>query len=236
MIVWNEGDRIRRQLRQMSAFASTADIIVVDGGSTDGSLEHSFLAENLVTALVVTYERGLGTAVRLALAFALMQGYEGIITVDGNGKDGIEAVTEFAAALNEGWDLVQGSRFLVGGVHGNTPLDRLLAIRLLAAPLSKLSGFKYSDPTNGFRALSRRYLLDPRLQPIRPQFVHFNLQHYLIFEAPRLGFKVKEIPVKRIYPKHGPVPTKIDGIRDRWRVMSALLATVVGWYRPSSSK
>ena len=232
VITLNEGGRIRGQLLRMKRFAESIDIIIADGDSTDGSLNPEYLKSCGVRTLLITKEIGLSTATRLALSYAMEQGYDGVVTIDGNGKDGVEALPEFLRQLDAGYDLVQGSRFMAGGVQKNTPRFRLFAIRCLAVPLLALGGFRYTDPTNAFRALSRSYLLDPRIQPFRPEFVYFSLQLFLIYEAARLKFKIIEIPVSRVYPDDGSVPTKITTLRHLWRNMSEIIQTVIGRYRP----
>ena len=71
VIAWNEGDRIRTQLRQMSARADLADILVVDGDSQDGPMEQEWLRVCKVRGLLVIQEPGLGTAIRGAIQFAI---------------------------------------------------------------------------------------------------------------------------------------------------------------------
>jgi glycosyltransferase involved in cell wall biosynthesis len=232
----NEGERIRTQLATMAQqrIADNADILILDGGSTDGSTEPAYLQAQGVRALLVKTGPGkLSAQLRMGYAFALREGYAGIITVDGNNKDGTEAIPSFIRELRLGFDLVQGSRFIRGGEAVNTPLTRLLAIRLLHAPLSSLgAGFWYTDTTNGYRAYSRRYLLDERVQPFRDIFVTYELLAYLSIRGPRLGFKVKEIPVARRYPDHGKVPTKIKGMRGNLKLIEILLSVILGRYNP----
>jgi len=232
VVTWNEGERIKEQLRRMKEWASLADIILADGRSVDGSTDPTFLQEMGVRALLITDERGLCTATRMGLGYAMSQGYDGTITVDGNGKDGVEALPAFIEHLDRGYDLVQGSRFMKGGVHKNTPLERYIGVRFIIAPLIALGGFWYTDPTNAFRAMSARFLFDPRVQPIRRVFVRFNLQHYLIYRAAKLGFRVTEIPVKRVYPDDGTVPTKIVTWKSKWLIVKELLVTITGRYNP----
>jgi dolichol-phosphate mannosyltransferase len=231
----NEGERLRAQLARMRPLAALADIIIADGRSTDGSTEPRFLAEMEVRALLITDEHGLGTATRMGLAYALEQGYAGIVTVDGNGKDGVEALPDFLARLDQGYDLVQGSRFIAGAFHQNTPLERRLAIQGLMSPLLFIGcGHFYSDPTNAFRAMSARFLEDPRVQPVRRIFVRFNLQIYLICRAARLGFRLREIPVRRVYPAGGEIPTKIRGLRTKALILRELLAVIMGRCDPKN--
>jgi len=232
VITWNEGERIKKQLKRMKQNLHLADIIIADGDSEDGSTEHRFLKEQGVRTLLVTKERGLCTAIRMALAYGLMQGYEGIVTVNGNGKDGIEALPDFLTALDEGCDIVQGSRFIKGGMHKNTPLLRYLGIKFVYSPiLSLASGFYLTDPTNGFRAVSRRFLLDKRVLPFRKEFIRFNLEYYLDYRAARLGYKIKEIPVSRVYPGDGSIPTKIHGLSVLTNILE-MVKVAVGSYNP----
>ena len=106
-----------------------ADIIIVDGGSSDGSLELDALQKVGVRGLLVKTAPGkLSAQLRCAYAFALDQGYEGIVTIDGNDKDDPEAVVRFIEALKQGVDFVQASRFVAGGVAENTPKSRDFAM------------------------------------------------------------------------------------------------------------
>jgi dolichol-phosphate mannosyltransferase len=235
VFVINEGEKIRKQLQAMKSFASQIDILVADGGSTDGSLTPEIMtAADCAALLVKTGPGKLSAQMRMALAYAMQREYEGVITIDGNGKDGIEAIPQFIRLLDEGWDHIQGSRFVPGGHHANTPLSRLLAVRLLHAPLmSVAAGVHYTDTTNGFRAYSRRFLLDPRVQPFRDVFVGYELHYYLAIRAAKLGFRVCETPVSRVYPAHGPVPTKISPLRGNWLVLRTLVRALRGAYDPA---
>ena len=233
--VMNEGERIKRQLSRMQQSASLADIILADTRSTDGSTGHDLLKSFGVRTLLTLDEKGLSLATMAAFHYAAQQGYEGLVTVDGNGKDGVEALREFVKGLDDGYDLVQGGRFMKGGFHKNTPWDRYVGIRFVMAPMIALrTGTWYSDPTNAFRALSMRFLLDERVQPVRRVFLRFSLQHYLIYRAAGLGFKIKQIPVSRVYPDDGSIPTKIIGWRLKWLDLYELIETLFGKYDPPS--
>jgi len=215
----------------MLELSGLADIVIADWHSSDGSTDPELLRGHGVRTLLVTDEGGLGTAIRMSLAYAIEQGYEGVVTLDGNGKDGVQAIPEFLRRLEDGWDFVQGSRFLTDGVHANTPLDRHLGIRLIVSPLLSLTARRrITDPTNGFRAMSRAYLTDPGLQPIRKVFVRFNLQLYLVYRAVPLGYRFIEIPVVRRYPSEGTIPTKITDLRTKLLFVAELLRTVLGRY------
>lgn len=231
--VINEGERIKNLLSRMVAVnvSSYADIIIVDGGSKDGSLELNTLKHLSVKGLLLKTGPGkLSSQLRCGYAFALEQGYQGIVTIDGNDKDDPDAIPKFIDALKQGYDFVQASRFIKGGVAENTPASRDFAIRFIHAPMLRLfSGFKWTDTTQGFRAYSRKMLMDSRIAPFRDIFSSYELLAYLSYRAPKLGFRCIEIATVRRYPK-GEVPTKISAISGNWAVLSILFSACFGRY------
>ncbi|WCE10367.1 MULTISPECIES: glycosyltransferase family 2 protein [Pseudomonas] len=233
--VINEGERILNLLRRMAAvkIADIADVIIVDGGSTDGSLEPQRLQELGVRGLLVKTAPGkLSAQLRCAYAFVLDEGYTGIVTIDGNDKDDPDAIPRFIEAIEQGYDFVQASRFLAGGVAENTPKSRDFAIRFIHAPmLSLASGFHWTDTTQGFRAYSRAMLLDPRVAPFRDEFSTYELLAYLSYRVPKLGYRCVELPTVRRYPK-GEVPTKISSVRGNLSVLQVLMKACAGHYNP----
>lgn len=135
--------------------------------------------------------------------------------------------------LKDGYDMVQASRFMKGGIHRYTPLLRLIAIHAIFIPLMAFgSGYWFTDPTNGFKGFSRRYLLDERMQVFRNIFKKFNMQFYLNYRPHRLGYKVLEIPASRIYAEDGTLVTKIHGLQTHLVMMLELIRTVTGAYNP----
>ena len=216
-----------------SNIPAIADIIIVDGGSSDGSLDANFLQTMAVRGLLEKLGAGkLSAQLRCGYRFALEHGYLGIVTIDGNDKDDPKDIVNFIALLESGVDFVQASRFIHGGTAENTPKLRDFAIRYIHAPgLSLASGFHWTDTTQGFRAYSRRLLLDPRLAPFRHVFNGYELLAYLSYRAPRLGYRCIESPTTRRYPK-GAIPTKISAFRGNLAVFKVLIRACCGLYNP----
>lgn len=234
--VINEGERIRRELAraQKAGVDRLVDILLCDGGSTDGSTDPALLQSLGVNTLLVKTGPGRqGAQLRMGIWFALERGYRGVVTIDGNDKDSIEDVGRFVDKLKEGLDLVQGSRFIPGGRAVNTPLSRYLAVRLIHAPVISLTAHHhFTDTTNAYRAYSRRYLTHPGVQPLRDVFAGYELLAYLSVRATQLGLSACEIPVARVYPKKGKTPTKISPLKGNASLLKILFQNAAGRYRP----
>ncbi len=232
----NEGERIIKELKRACRFhvADYADIVICDGGSTDGCTEESRLRKLRVNTLLVKQGAGKqGAQLRMGIWWALERGYKGIITIDGNNKDSIEDVPHFIEKLREGYDFIQGSRFIRGGRAVNTPFIRTVSVRLVHAPVISLTAHhKFTDTTNAYRAYSAEYLRDGRVQPLRDIFMTYELLAYLSVRATQIGRKACEIPVTRAYPKTGKTPTKISFLKGNSELMKILILNAMGAYLP----
>ena len=232
----NEGDRIHKELKraQENNVSDYADIVICDGGSSDGCTEEAKLRALDVNTLLVKQDAGKqGAQLRMGIWWALERGYKGIITVDGNNKDSIEDVPRFIEKLEEGYDIIQGSRFVKGGHAINTPFIRNIAVRLIHAPVISLTAHhKFTDTTNAYRAYSRRYLTDERVQPLRDIFMTYELLAYLSVRATQIGMKACEIPVTRAYPKGEKTPTKISFFKGNNELLKILFSNARGKYNP----
>lgn len=235
----NEGDRIHRELYRAQQYnvSNFVDIVICDGGSSDGCTAERKLRKLDVNTLLVKQDAGKqGAQLRMGIWWGLQRGYKGIITIDGNNKDSIEDVPKFIEKLKEGYDLIQGSRFVKGGKAINTPFIRYISVRLIHAPIVSLTAKqKFTDTTNAFRGYSADYLQDERVQPLRDIFMTYELLAYLSVRATQLGYNACEIPVTRVYPKNGKTPTKISFFKGNSELMKILFKNLLGIYKPSES-
>jgi dolichol-phosphate mannosyltransferase len=233
----NEGERIIKELKRAYKYkvSDYADIVICDGGSTDDCTEERKLRKLKVNTLLVKQDTGKqGAQLRMGIWWSLQRGYKGIITIDGNNKDSIEDVPKFIAKLQEGYDFIQGSRFVKGGRAINTPFIRTISVKLIHAPIISITAHqRFTDTTNAYRAYSERYLKDERVKPLRDVFMTYELLAYLSVRATQIGYKACEIPVTRAYPKKGKTPTKISFFKGNYELMKILFKNLLGCYNPN---
>lgn len=236
----NEGNKILSQLNKIKTLNidKIVDIIICDGGSNDGSMKENKLIELGVNTLLTKKDIGkLSAQLRMGYSYAIERGYNGIITVDGNNKDSMESIPLFVEYLDEGFDFVQGSRYIKGGKAINTPKIRHIAVKLIHIPIISLAAkFKYTDTTNGFRGYSVKFLLDERVKPFRNIFQSYELLAYLSVRAPELQYKTIEIPVTREYPLNKKTPTKISFFKGNFELLKVLFKVLFNDYDPKEYK
>lgn len=230
----NEGERIAKELERAKKhnIHNLIDIIICDGGSVDGCTDSQKLKSLGVNTLLTKRNTGRqGAQLRMGFWWALERGYEGIITIDGNNKDSIEDIPKFIEKLDQGYDFVQGSRFIKGGKAINTPLIRHISVILIHAPIISITAkHRFTDTTNAFRGHSRKYLTDRRVQPFRNIFMTYELLAYLSTRASQIGLKVCEVAVTREYPKEGKIPTKISFLKGNFELLKILFKNFNGFY------
>ena len=230
---YNEITYFPSQIKKMRACGvfDLVDVVVCDARSTDGCAEPKMLQENGFTALLIRKGPGrYSTDLRMGYGWAAKQGYEGFITVDAFDRDDTSSIPAFIEKLDEGYDYIQGSRYVKGGKHIRTPLTRYLAMRLLSGPIISLSaGHHLTDVTNGYRAYSKRFILAKNVRAFRPEFNFHELIYYLPSAAGRKGYRLIEVPVTRIYQNETKYSTHAS-MKSNFRFIKGMVWTLLGKY------
>lgn len=226
----NEGERIQEQLKKIKSLSleNVVDIFISDSNSTDKSLEKNFLQECSIRAKINVSEGRQGSAFRAGINEIFEQNYDGIITVDGNNKDSMHSIFDFVEKLEDGYDFVQGSRFMQGGKHKNTPFVRLLAMKLILIPtVNILANHNYTEIASAFRAYSTKLLKEADV--LRDCFISYEFLWYMSVFAAKNNYKITEIPTERYYPKTKKTPTKIS-LKDCFDILFQVYYLAKGKY------
>jgi len=96
-----------------------------------------------------------------------------------SGKDRPEEIPVLLAKLDEGYDYIQGSRFMQGGASVNLPFARWILIHGFTLMFRILTGFNGSDVTNGFRAYRLSLLDDSRMDIHQEWLDRYELEYYI---------------------------------------------------------
>jgi glycosyltransferase involved in cell wall biosynthesis len=192
------------------------DIIVVDSGSTDRTVERAQAAGARVVSL---RERGYGRACRAGAEAA--PDCDIVMFLDGDGSDCPELIPRLVEPITEGrYDFVIGSRTRGQRQRGSMAAHQLLAGRVIGAAMRLLYGVRYTD-MGPFRAIRRDVLM--RLG-MREETYGWNLEMQM--RAARAGLRILELPVAHRRRAGG--LSKVSGnlrgtVRASWRILVTFL-------------
>ena len=226
-IAFNEEQKIGSVIDRFNR-SDVTEIMVIDDCSTDGTGDVA--RGKGVRVVSHAQRRGAGAAIRTAIEYARRHQFDVLVILAGNDKDRPEEIPRLLTPIVEdGYDLVQGSRYLRGGNYGNTPLYRQIATRFIHPLLfSLVTGRWITDSTNGFRAIRLSMCDDPRINLHQDWLDQYELEPYIFYQAIRLGYKVTEVPVTKIYPPKALGYTKMRPIVGWWSILRPLLYLALG--------
>jgi dolichol-phosphate mannosyltransferase len=193
---FNEAENIARLVRAVRQVLPSADVLIVDDASPDGTariVEALAKDDAHVVLLRRSAKLGLGSAYVAAFGWGLARGYRRFFEMDADFSHDPALLPAFVAALDAGADVVVGSRNVPGGsVSGWGPLRHLLS-KGGSLYSRLLLGVDIRDLTTGFKAYTRRALEVIDITTLRSNGYAFQVE--TTYRALRRGLHVVELPI-----------------------------------------
>jgi glycosyltransferase involved in cell wall biosynthesis len=192
---YREAGRVGGVVRAVRGLGLGIDVVVVDDGSPDATRREAELAGAIVVSH--PYNLGYGCALHTGYCYAWRHGYQRVLQMDADGQHEPGMLPRLVAGLDEGADVVVGSRYREEGAP-KSGLLRGLGTKLFATIASWWIGKRITDPTSGFQGLSRRALE----AVVNDGFPEDYPDADALVEHHRRGLVLVEVPV-RMHPRLG---------------------------------
>jgi dolichol-phosphate mannosyltransferase len=217
VFVFNEGEKLRHTLSRFPSDRNY-DIVVMDDGSTDDVTD--VLKEFPFGQLRHDVNQGVGASIRTVCAYALENDYDVLAMIAGNGKmEPGDIPGLLRPILEEGYDFVQGSRYLMGARSENLPLFRRVAIPVFTWIVQLVAGYRTTDATCGLRAFRLDLLRHPDVDISQTWLDRYEMEYYLVYKTIKLGHRIAEAPASMVYPDEKKNYTKIQPLVGWWSMM-----------------
>ncbi|MDN5931555.1 MAG: polyprenol monophosphomannose synthase, partial [Pseudonocardia sp.] len=200
---YDERENIGPIVARLHAAVPTADVLVVDDNSPDGTgalADEMAAADPRVRVLHRTTKDGLGAAYLAGFAVALGGEHQVVVEMDADGSHAPEDLPAMLAALRDA-DLVLGSRYVPGGAVRNWPAHREWLSRGGNLYSRLALGVPIRDITGGYRAFRRQVLVELDLGEVASQGYCFQVD--VAYRAVRSGFRVREVPITFVERERG---------------------------------
>jgi glycosyltransferase involved in cell wall biosynthesis len=190
------------------------DVIVIDDGSTD---QTSDIARDK-GAIVIRHQQrsGKGFSLREGFEYVLNHGYDGVVTMDGDGQHDVNDLDQFVKAAQKCEACI-----IAGNRMNNTkvmPLIRYCTNRFMSWLISMACGQSIGDTQCGYRYISRNVLAKLSLT-----CKDFEIETEILMQACKKGFKVYSVPIKAIYSDE---KSKINPFMDTIRFFAYFLKEI----------
>jgi dolichol-phosphate mannosyltransferase len=193
---YNEKDNLPRFVDAVRSAYSDADIMVVDDNSPDGTgaIADAIAAKDpKVRVMHRPGKLGLGTAYTQAFLRGLDEGYDWFFEMDADLSHDVKYLPDFVAALENGADVVIGSRNIPGGGVEGWGIGRHFISKGGSLYSRIILGLDVKDLTSGYKAFTRRALEAIGIDGIHSNGYSFQIE--MTYRALRKGMTVKEVPI-----------------------------------------
>jgi dolichol-phosphate mannosyltransferase len=232
LATYNERDNLQPLVQSIRATAPTADVLILDDHSPDGTgAAADALAEKDPQILVIhrTGKLGLGTAILTMMRYALDNHYDQILTMDADFSHHPRYLPDILAGMDHA-DVMIGSRYIPGGGVENWPLSRRLMSKSTGRLVRVLLGMPARDTSGNFRCYRVSLLRQANLDNLLS--TGYSFQQEVLHRCCLAGARLGETPIIFADRKAGQSKANVKEIV---RSLSTLLRLGWrAWFHPAS--
>ena len=225
---WNEESSIAAVIDGVREALPEADVLVVNDGSTDGTVAAARAAGARVASL--PFNQGVGAAQQTGYMYALRRGYEICAHLDGDGQHLPTELARLVKEIEQGRaDMVIGSRYhdrsLAEDDDYRATFSRRTGQHLFRLIVSLSTRQRFTDTTSGMRAVNREAmtLFSERYSP---EFAEVESVQRAVLQ----GLRVEEVPVRMLTRNEG--NSFLTPLRSAYYIFKTLVVLLVGQFRP----
>ena len=219
---YNEEASIGSVIDEVRENLPEAEIAVVNDGSLDAT--SSMARSKGATVLELPYNLGIGGAVQTGCRYAVQEGYEFVVRLDGDGQHSPREIAKILRPLLEGEaDIVIGSRFLSQEGYKST-LVRRMGIKFFSLLIFLICRGKIKDPTSGFNGMNRK-----GIDFIASKYSSDYPEVEALIVARRRGLRIKEVPVLMNKREQG--KSSINYVEAFYYMIKVSISTLMGYVK-----
>lgn len=196
MPTYNEKENLQGIVSEILETVSGINVLIIDDNSPDGTGEIADLLAKAHPEVGVIHRAGklgLGTAYIMGFKHALKQDYQTIFEMDADFSHDPAMLPIFLKKMDDGYDLVIGSRYVEGGGTEHWGWHRKLISKGGSLYARTILGVGIKDLTTGFKCFSRGALESIDLDSVKSEGYSFQIE--LTYKALKRNLKVLEIPI-----------------------------------------
>ena len=202
---YNEKENVERMIDTVISLAKEFHVLFVDDNSPDGTADLIEKAIKKHPGRVFIEKRagklGLGTAYIHGFKWSMEKDYDFVFEMDCDFSHNPEDLLRLHKELEQGCDLVIGSRYCRGGKVKNWPLKRILMSYFASVYVRLILLISIKDTTAGFKGYRLEVLKKINLDAVT--FKGYAFQICMKYAVLRHGYKAKEIPITFVDRVHG---------------------------------
>lgn len=226
---YNEAKNLDRVIESLKAdqYATEYDYVIINDGSTDNTRQ--LCMERGYSFVDLPCNLGIGGAVQTGYLYAYENGYDVAVQIDGDGQHNVEFLHKGIDVLNQGYDMVIGSRFIEPAEGFKSSFMRRIGIKMISKTLKLLTRHEIRDITSGYR-ICNRSLIEFYAKSYEQEYP----EPQAVLNALVFGYKVCEFPVVMNERKTG--KSSINGWKNCYYMIQVILTLYLSYFRAKKEK